>query len=132
MARCVCIAYLGNVWYQDALWEDSASLSLMLWAMICWETLGPAIHVDVTLTNTTYLSIGADHVHLFMEKDLSQHAKLPQPPQNIQPLLDLFTSCVVLSDQVRSSLMWTPRYLKLLTLLQAPGCTVADEVSSSS
>jgi len=31
--------------------------SVMLWAMFCWETLGPAIHVDVTLTRTTYLSI---------------------------------------------------------------------------
>ena len=39
----------------------------MLWAMFCWETLGPAIHVDVTLTRTTYQSIVADHVHPFME-----------------------------------------------------------------
>ena len=45
----------------------------------------------------------------------------------------LLNSCVVLSDQVRSSLMWMPRYLKLLTsLLQAPGWIVPDEVSSSS
>lgn len=29
--------------------------------------LGPAIHVDVTLTRTTFLSIVADHVHPFME-----------------------------------------------------------------
>ncbi len=36
--------------------------SVMLWAMFCWETLGPAIHVDVT-----YLSIVADHGHSFME-----------------------------------------------------------------
>ncbi|KAK3566845.1 hypothetical protein QTP86_004548 [Hemibagrus guttatus] len=41
--------------------------SVMLWAMFCWETLGHAIHVDVTLTRTTYLSIAADHVHPFME-----------------------------------------------------------------
>ncbi|KAK3564655.1 hypothetical protein QTP86_024529, partial [Hemibagrus guttatus] len=41
--------------------------SVMLWAMFCWEILGPAIHVDVTLTRTTYLSIVADHVHTFME-----------------------------------------------------------------
>ena len=41
--------------------------SVMLWVMFCWETLGPAIHVDVTLTHTTYLSIVADHVHPFME-----------------------------------------------------------------
>ncbi|KAK3513688.1 hypothetical protein QTP70_028775 [Hemibagrus guttatus] len=35
--------------------------------MFCWETLGPAIHVDFTLARTTYLSIAADHVHPFME-----------------------------------------------------------------
>ena len=40
----------------------------MLWAMFCWETLGSAIHVDVTLTCATYLSITADHVHPFMER----------------------------------------------------------------
>ena len=40
----------------------------VLWAMFCWETLGPAIHADVILTRTTYLSIVADHVHPFMEK----------------------------------------------------------------
>ena len=33
----------------------------MLWAMFYWETLGPAIHVDVTLTRPTYLSIVADY-----------------------------------------------------------------------
>ncbi|KAK3509169.1 hypothetical protein QTP70_020280 [Hemibagrus guttatus] len=31
------------------------------------RSLGPAIHVDVTLTCTTYLSTVADHVHSFME-----------------------------------------------------------------
>ena len=41
--------------------------SVMLWAMFCWETLDPAIQVDVNLTGTTYLSIVADHVHSFME-----------------------------------------------------------------
>ena len=39
--------------------------SVMLWAMFCWETVGLAIHVDVTLTCTTYLSIAADHKHPF-------------------------------------------------------------------
>ena len=34
--------------------------------MFCWETLGPGIHVDVTLTRTTYLNIVADQVHPFM------------------------------------------------------------------
>ena len=41
--------------------------SVMLWAMFTWESLGPAIHVDVTSTRTTYLSIVADHVHPFMD-----------------------------------------------------------------
>ncbi|KAK3516948.1 hypothetical protein QTP70_028239, partial [Hemibagrus guttatus] len=41
--------------------------SVMLWAMFCWETLGPADHVDVTLTCTTYLCIVVEHVYPFME-----------------------------------------------------------------
>ncbi|KAK3519542.1 hypothetical protein QTP70_035066, partial [Hemibagrus guttatus] len=44
-----------------------ARVILMLWAMFCWETLGPAVHVDVTVTRSTYLSIVTDHVHPFME-----------------------------------------------------------------
>jgi len=36
-------------------------------AAFCWETFGPAIHVDVTLKSTTYTSIVADYVHPFME-----------------------------------------------------------------
>ncbi|MCJ8744457.1 hypothetical protein PDJAM_G00118960 [Pangasius djambal] len=38
----------------------------MLWAMFCWETLGPGIHVDVALTRATRLNIAADQVHPFM------------------------------------------------------------------
>ena len=37
--------------------------SVMLWAMFRSETLGRGIHVDVTLTHTTYLIIVADQVH---------------------------------------------------------------------
>ena len=40
--------------------------SAMLWAMFYWETLGPAIHVEVNLTLTTSLTIFPDHVHPFM------------------------------------------------------------------
>lgn len=40
---------------------------VMLWAMFCWETLGPAVHVDDALTGSTYLNIIADQVHPFME-----------------------------------------------------------------
>ncbi len=31
--------------------------------LICWETLGLGIHLDVTLTHNTYLQIVADHKH---------------------------------------------------------------------
>ena len=41
--------------------------TVMLWAMFCSETLGPANHVDVTSPRTTSLSIVADHVHPFIE-----------------------------------------------------------------
>ena len=41
--------------------------SVMLWTMFCWEALGPAIYVDVTLTHITYLSIVEGHVLPFME-----------------------------------------------------------------
>ena len=41
--------------------------SVILWAMLYWETLSPAIHVVVTLTRTNYLSIVADCVHPFMK-----------------------------------------------------------------
>ncbi|MCJ8733570.1 hypothetical protein PDJAM_G00225080 [Pangasius djambal] len=40
--------------------------SVMPWTMFCWENLGPGIHVDVTLTHSTYLNIVADQVHPFM------------------------------------------------------------------
>lgn len=34
--------------------------------MFCWEILGTGIHVDVTVTPTTYESIAADKVHPFL------------------------------------------------------------------
>lgn len=34
-----------------------ASRHVMLWAMFCWKTLGPAIHVNLTFTHPTCLSI---------------------------------------------------------------------------
>lgn len=37
---------------------------VMLWAMF-WETLGSTIYAAVTWTPTAYLSIDADHIHLF-------------------------------------------------------------------
>ena len=52
--------------------------SVMLWAMFCGETLGPGIHVDVTLTRTTYLNIVADQVHPFMVLGLNHRVRQRQ------------------------------------------------------
>ncbi|KAK3558608.1 hypothetical protein QTP86_021665 [Hemibagrus guttatus] len=41
--------------------------SVLLRSMFRWETLGPAVHVDVTVTRSNYLNIVTDHVHPFME-----------------------------------------------------------------
>lgn len=40
--------------------------TVTLWAIFCWDTLGSFVHVEDTLTHTTYLDIVADHVHPFM------------------------------------------------------------------
>jgi len=41
--------------------------SVMLWALFCWETIGHGIHVDVSLTHTTYhLKNFAHRIHPFM------------------------------------------------------------------
>lgn len=43
------VTYLGKRCYQDALWEGGKpGGSMVLWEMFCWETLSPAIHVEVT------------------------------------------------------------------------------------
>ena len=65
MAGCVCVCCLlgEHMAPRCTMGRRQAGRgSVMLWATFCWETLGPAIHVDVTLT-LTYLSIVADHVH---------------------------------------------------------------------
>lgn len=40
--------------------------SVALWAVFCWETLGPCIPVDVTLPRTTYLNGVVEKAHNFM------------------------------------------------------------------
>lgn len=47
--------------------KQAGGSSVMLLGKFCWKTLGPGVHVDVTLTSTTYLSFVADHVHPFTE-----------------------------------------------------------------
>ncbi len=34
--------------------------------VFCWDTFGPGIHVDVSLTHTTYVKIVLDHINPFM------------------------------------------------------------------
>ncbi|KAK3529548.1 hypothetical protein QTP70_031966 [Hemibagrus guttatus] len=65
-AGCVCITYLGKTWHQDALWEEG-KLAEEASCFGQYSAGKPAIHVDVTLIRTTYLSNVADHVHPFME-----------------------------------------------------------------
>lgn len=50
--------------------------NVMLWAMFCWEILGPAVHV--TLTRTTHLSIVAD----WFEEHNNQFKVLTWPPNS--------------------------------------------------
>lgn len=56
-------AYLGNTCHRDALWDALWEEGKpTIWAKFCWETSGPAIHVDATLTCSTYTNSVADHV----------------------------------------------------------------------
>ena len=34
--------------------KQASGGNVMLWAMFCWEALGPGIHVEVNLTHATY------------------------------------------------------------------------------
>lgn len=42
--------------------------SVILWAVFCWEALGPALHVDVRLTPPTNFNTVAEEVHPFLER----------------------------------------------------------------
>ena len=63
MARCVCVAYLGDTWYQDAPSEEGKPAE----AVWCLGKCSAAIHVDVTPSCTNYLRTAAGHAHPFME-----------------------------------------------------------------
>lgn len=54
------VVYLGNTCHKDAQWDGG---NVMFWAMFCWEPLGPAITIDVSLIRIIYLVFVADHVH---------------------------------------------------------------------
>ena len=89
--------------------------SVMLWAMFCWETLGPAIHVDVTLTRTTHLSIVADHVHPFMEM---------VPWWSVSRILRCATKQIWLSNGLSS----TTTTLRCWLVLQIPQISVQSNI----
>lgn len=64
---------------------------------------------------------GLNHTSVEVAEYPGRHAEFLQPPQEVQPLLGSLDQLCGVNVQVRSSLMWTPRYLKLLTLsTQAP------------
>ena len=102
----------------------------MLWAMFCWETLGPAIHVDVNLTRVTSLNIVADQIHPFMAMvfpdgcGLFQQDNAPCPTAHIvqQWLKEHDAGLQILQISIRLSICgicWTdksdPRRLHLTT-----------------
>lgn len=55
---CGCITQRTHQ-HQDA--GRATGACVMLWAMFCWESLSPALHVGSSLTGTTYPSFVADH-----------------------------------------------------------------------
>ncbi|MCI4391499.1 hypothetical protein PGIGA_G00135220 [Pangasianodon gigas] len=82
---------------------------VMLWAMFCWETLSPGIHVDVTLTRTTHLNTVADQE--WIEEHDNEFKVLTWPPNS--PDLNLIKYLWdVLNKQVRS--------------MEAPPCNIQD------
>lgn len=62
------IAFLRKRLHQDAPWKkrQAGKDGVVLWAVLCWETLTPGIHVDVSLASTTYLNNVPDKVHHIM------------------------------------------------------------------
>lgn len=53
--------------------------------MFCWETLGPDIHVEVTLTRTNQLIITADKTHPLRAAAATCHTARSQSDQSIDP-----------------------------------------------
>lgn len=63
-----CVLYMEDMRHQAVSWDKgNLTKSVMLLNKFYWESLGPAINIDVTLTRSTNLSIIADHKHSFMD-----------------------------------------------------------------
>lgn len=105
------------------LYADFTTLWGCLWSTAVELQYPTAIQL-VKLVLTMQLAVQ-------VSEDLSRHAKLPQHPQKIQPLLGLPKRRCLVS-------MWGPCWCRRPGIwgcrpspLQAPGCTVADTARSS-
>jgi len=85
-----------------------------------------SLHNSLQTFAVPHSSGSIPHAHQEVMEDLSRRAKLPQYPKEVQPLLSLLDQLggITVSVQVRSLLMWTPRYLKLLTLSFSSSFTI--------
>ncbi|MCI4395292.1 hypothetical protein PGIGA_G00178730 [Pangasianodon gigas] len=108
--------------------------------MFCWETLGSGIHVDVTLTCTTYLNIVADQVYPFMVTEFPNGSGLfhqDNAPCHTAKIVqewfeehDKELKIFLVLNPCRSSSCWTPAALPRAGPLQL--FLVLNPCSSSS
>ena len=82
--------------------------SVMLWPILCWETLGPAIHVDVNLTRVTYQNIVANQVHPFMAMVFPDGSGLFQQDNAPCHTVHLVRKWFEEHDEVFTVLPWPP------------------------
>ncbi len=57
-----------KIWHKEHESMDPALAvgGVMVWGIFSWHTLGPLVPIEHRLNGTAYLSIVADHVHVFM------------------------------------------------------------------
>lgn len=71
------VAYLGNTCHRDTPWEESELVEEV--RSFGQRSAGkPWVLVKVTVTSTTYLSIVADHVQLFVEMVIPNSKNVPE------------------------------------------------------
>lgn len=83
----------------------------MLWAKFCWETVGPGIYVDVTLSHITYLNTVADKIHPFMVTVF---------PKWLWPLSEGQSALPHCKNEFKV-LAWSPDFLDLKPVLDKQG-----------
>lgn len=80
--------------------QPAGGSSVLVWTVFCWETLGLAIHVDVTLTCTNYPSIVAETVladgcGLFQQDSVPCRSAAPQPVSRYNYGINFKNHCFV-------------------------------------